>query len=250
MKILANPAQHLQRMGMFDELEAQSFDTFDDAADEFDAEADDFDADSATGPSAKPRPRRALVRSSFDLIIQNSALVPLNIELFQALNSLTIKQRTDFINGAYAYIPLESYQGIATGAGSPGTVGFNSNGELQINGAVGAGTLRVSCQQFPYRGLLQSSALEPFRVERIRMNPTTPAQLNNEIVHVERTFLGARKENRINPRTYFSPNQFQSLIVDIKQSFVIDRERGLEMLINAGETLQLNFTVQRLASAR
>ena len=232
---------------MFAELENHSFDSFDDAADEFDAE--DFDADNANGRPA-PKRRPALLRSSFDLIVNNAATVPLKLELFQYLNGMTVKQRTDFINGNYTYIPLDSFQGHATGTNAAGTVGFNANGELEIRGAAGSGSLTVACQQFPYKGLLVSSGLEPFRVERIRMTPTTQGQLNNEIVHVERTFLGARRENRINPRQFFSPTQFQSLIVDITAPFVIDREKGLEITINAGETVQFNFTVQRLAGVR
>lgn len=222
---------------MYEEIEQESFNTFDTAAETFDGEFDN-----ATG---KPAPRK-VIQSNFDLTFTNGAAVPLYVEVFNHLASFLKKQRTEWINGAHLYLPVTTSPNNLIAAGA-GTVGYRTDGSLYVRGATNdAAQLIVSCAQYSMQGLNEASAQgRGFKITRIRQTTTTDGQIDNEIVWTKKTFLGAKSENRISPRTFFRPEQFQSKIVDIPVQLYINGERGLEYLVNAGETVKWNITIQR-----
>ena len=176
----------------------------------------------------------------------NGSATTLKVELFNELNSFLKFQRTEFINGVYTYLPvsLSPNNLIAVGAG---TVGYNNAGQLYVRGAANDGTqLTVSCSQFSMQGIQEASGKGfGFRVVGIRMTTTTDSQIDNEIVHTKSSFLGSKSQNRISPRTFFRPEQFQSKIVDIPLTMLINAEHGIDYSLNAGETVKWNVTIER-----
>lgn len=228
----------------FEDVNTAAFENYDEAANMFDQES----ANNYTGAPAnrQVQPQRKKIRSNFDLTFVNGAAVPLNVELFNELNSFLNKQRTDFISGAYLYLPVTASPNnlIAVGAG---TVGFKSDGSLYVRGAANDATqLTVSCSQFPYAGLFQASGKGlGFKIVSIRLTVTTDSQIDNEIVHTKSSFLGSKSQNRISPRNFFRPEQFQGKIIDIPIGMVINAEHGIEYLVNAGETVKWNIVIER-----
>lgn len=232
-------------MTPFNGVEAAAFENYDDAAKMFDQDA----ASNFTGTSGGHRqvqPQRKPIRSNFDLTFLNGAAVALNVELFNELNSFTLRQRTDFINGAYTYLPVGASPNNLIAAGA-GTVGYQSDGGLYIRGAANDATqFTVKCSQFPYNGLLFASGKSAgFKIVSIRMTVTTDSQIDNEIVHTKASFLGSKSQNRISPRNFFRPEQFQGKIIDIPIGMLINAEHGIEYLVNAGELVKWNVVIER-----
>ena len=73
----------------------------------------------------------------------------------------------------------------------------------------------------------------------MRMRFTTAGQITNDFVHTQKTFLGKVLTNTISVQSSQSPDQFQSLIIDILKSYRIDAEKGLQYRVNANETVQI-----------
>lgn len=179
---------------------------------------------------------------SIDIEITNDALVPLYVELFAGGVSFTKAERTEWVSGNYTYLPADAIRAAFT---DDGIVGFDENGNLLITGAEGAGRLTVSCSQIPYRQLLEKTATQAFRIERTRMTVTTDAQISKQITCFAKSFLGGTASNNLNPRRFFSPDQQQSLIIDIPVPFRVDAERGMYLQVLAGETIQFNMDISQ-----
>lgn len=226
----------------FQQAEQEAFENFQ-AASDFDPEIDSNMYDPEYFDK-KSRAAQQIVKASFDLVFLNPTAQNITIEVFNALNSFLFKRRTDLAVATYSMIPQLTDEGLA--AAGLGIVGFNQNGDLvatSTNNALPDFTL--SYAQFSYRALLESTRMVPFRITSIRMTVTTDAQIDNEIVHFSRTFLGGKSENTISPRVSFNPTQFQGKILDIPTNFVIDGEKGLQYKINAGETVKWNVGIEQ-----
>ncbi len=102
--------------------------------------------------------------------------------------------------------------------------------------------VKISCRQCSYKSLLLSSQKNIFRIEKTRMVFSDSAQIDNEITKTRKTFLGLAETNKITPRTYFRPNQYQSLIVDMPEKIDIDGEKGLVYTINSGLNSRMSFS--------
>lgn len=253
----------------FEQLEESAFDNFD--PDFYDPEADGFDSPDGkrkgkSGLRNAPQVVRRKAKAYFDLVFTNPSASVLTFELFNALRSFTRAIRQDFSPNAavYGYYPLATREGlealinnvIPVGNRTPanesntlaaGFVGFDKNGSLIItpDGAYNVATIgKIVCNQFPYSGLLQSSSEQPFKITRVRMTTTNDPQISNPIVLFRNSFLGSKAQNEINPRNFFSPNQFQNRIIDVPVDFVINGQSGILYSLNAGETVQWNVEVE------
>lgn len=227
----------------FENVESAAYENYDDAANMYDESANNFAG--KTQSNGQAQPARKKIRSNFDLTMVSLAAAALNIELFNELNSFLKKQRLDFVSGAYTYLPVSASPNnlIALGAG---TVGFESDGGLYIRGVDNTTQVTVKCSQFPYAGLFEASGKGfGFRIVSIRLTVTTDGQIDNEIVHTKSSFLGSKSQNRISPRNFFRPDQFQTKIVDVPISMLINAEHGIEYKLNAGETVKWNVVIER-----
>lgn len=211
------------------------------ALENFDMDGSGYDDESPSNYAGKTKSLRP---ASFDLTMTNLTGEALTFELFNFLSSFTKKRRLDIITSATVLNhPLNSFEGLALAR--VGCVGFNELGDLQLTGAAAAVALTVKCGQFPYIGVFESSAKSKFKIKAIRMTTLTDGQIDNPITHFVNTFLGAKAENQISPRTSFKPDQFQSKILDIPMDFVIDKERGLTYTLNANEIVKWNVVIER-----
>lgn len=181
-------------------------------------------------------------KMQINLAMVNGTAAPLNFELFQWMTSFLKVQNTVYPTGHYLYIPLFTYEGIAlmVSAAGDGTVGFGSDGSVQIRGNHGtsdpAGT--ITCSTTPYRAFFEASSIIPFNVSLIRQTSLTDPQIDNQITWFQRTFAGARTQNNISPRSFFKPNQFQPLTVDVTIGFPVGIDAGLNVIVNNAENLR------------
>jgi hypothetical protein len=187
-----------------------------------------------------------------NVTLTNGAAVPLWFELFNYLESFTRKRNTTYIPqadaAAYAYIPGTSWEGIARiAAGTGGVVVFDQNGDLMIRGddsMVDDPIGRISCSESSYAGFFEASGVTPFQVAYIRETVTTTAQINKPLIWFRKSFSGGEEVNRISPRAYFRPNQFQDETIDLTVSFTVGIDSGLRMELLANETVELSFFIQ------
>ena len=106
--------------------------------------------------------------------------------------------------------------------------------------------IEVDCQQTPYPSLVRASQFDLLKVAGIRYslsNSANTAQYQNAIVLDERSIFGAKKQNEITPSSYVSPDQFQSGIVDIPQSFETDKETTIVTSIGNFANFSVNLSM-------
>lgn len=223
----------------FDQIDAAALQNYDDGS-------ADFDNETFNSFAGKARKATGVVRkASFDLTFTNASAEAITIELFNELNSFTRRLRPELVNSAtIKMIPSTSNQGLLLA--NVGTVGFTQSGDLILTGALAATALTVNCPQLSYESLLRASSRFPFTIKAVRMTVQNAAQIDNEIVHFKKSFLGSSERNTISPRTSFRPDQFQTTVIDIPMDFQIDGQRGLEYKVNAGETVKWNVIIERL----
>lgn len=182
-----------------------------------------------------------------NLAMSNAAATALTFELFNWMTSMARIYQASYVptSGAahfanYKYIPLLTYEGLAANIGTGGTVGFTQNGSLVIKGdnATPDPVGTIACSTSPYAAFFEASSIIPFQVAYIRQTSLTDAQIDNEITWFQRTFAGAETKNNISPRSFFKPNQFQPLTIDVTIGFPVGIDAGLRVIVNPGENLR------------
>lgn len=264
---------------MYDNLERAAFDNFDDSMDSFDPSmSDNFQPKRgmqriSQKPAAQVVRRsptqtqtfgRAIPQASFTINITNLGLVTQNVELFNALFSIS-----KIANPSLYGLTQPLLSGIDFGLDvlrSPGpgdfilkgyirntqissgglmeTCDFTANGDMRLTNPAGDPTI-ISCTTVPYRALLEATMNGSFRIDTIRATYSSSNQIAQPIVHRDRTILGGTRENNINPNDYFRPDQFQSLRVDIPVGLSIDRQKGLFFPVLGGETINMTVFVSQ-----
>lgn len=201
----------------------------------------DGDAGTTTA-QAKPG-----MKMQVNVTMQNNAAgKDLTVELFNWMTSFTKVLNTTYVNGNYKYIPLLTYEGIAANAaGHGGTVGFDQLGNLEIHGddAVPDALVTVGCGETPYSAFFEASAIIPFQVAFIRMTCTSDTQIDQQITWFQRTFSGAITTNKVSPRAYFKPNQFQNLTIDITAQFPVGIDAGIFTLVLRSQNLRHSYFI-------
>lgn len=220
------------------------------------------------------RPKGALAQASFDLSITSnfsSAVAPngLNIQLFAPLYSVAMVQdpsvnnfvplmagdasgNIDFLKPpAGAPVPSVLFGSVADKAGNYQICYFSKLGALiweERNAGVTYQCI-VQCQQIPYRSLLNWLQSGSFRINNMRNTYSQADQISSEYQWFKRIWLGSQINNTIQPRNFFSPDQFQSLIVDVRAAANIDKQSGFVYNIRplaagaAQNTIQSNIMV-------
>lgn len=189
-------------------------------------------------------------KMTFAVTLNNPAAVSLWFELFCYLQSFIDVLNPAYVKGNYHYVPLLSLEGLTAHAGTHGgIVGFDQNGTLQIQGdlAVPEASGTIGCSEVSYKSLFKASGITPWMITGIRFTSKTDAQIDNNITYFTQSYSGGRTQNPIKPRTYFNPDQFQNFTLDLPIQAGIDIQSGLNVLVNAGETLSLNFFVSMWA---
>lgn len=202
--------------------------------------------------------------ATFDVNIVSTFATAINIELFFAqysiskIQNLTTNPAYEPLQAARLYsgtgTPAETFIGhssrfLAAGDASGSTynkvIYWADNGDLVYKDftTATAGTCTISCTQVPYRALFDYSFRGAFTIQSMRMKFSAAGQIDNSMTTVEKSFLGLQKQNSIPISTYISPDQFQSLIVDMPVPIRIDADKGIQYTINAGNTVNLNMRI-------
>jgi hypothetical protein len=179
--------------------------------------------------------------------INNNAAVALQFELFNWLTSFTRVKNNVYTQGNYTFIPLLTFEGLAaTIANTGGTVGFQSNGNLQVHGndATPDPKPTIGCQEVAYASFFEASSISPFQVAYFRYTVKTDAQIDNIITWFQRTFSGGMQQNVISPRAYFKPTQFQDFVIDITVAFTIGIDSGLFLTVNTTENVRFSLFIE------
>lgn len=130
------------------------------------------------------------------------------------------------------------------GTGVADGVYWDGNGNLIYNYNVGSNdNVTVSCQEVPYRALFEYTASGAMRISKMRIQYSQAGQIQNDFTYTYRNILGTTKESSISPKQFFTPNQFQSLLIDCPTPFIITKERGLRMTLQAATTMNITFFV-------
>lgn len=178
--------------------------------------------------------------------INNPTALNLKLELFNWLTSFTRITNPTYAQGNYLMIPLLTFAGLTRKiAGTGGTVGFESDGNLQAHGN-DAGDLiaTIGCQEVAYSAFFEASSISPFQVAYFRYTVKTDAQIDNTITWFQRTFSGGLTQNVISPRAYFKPTQFQNFVIDITVSFTIGIDSGLFVVANTLENIRFSLFIE------
>lgn len=227
-------------------MNRSNFDNYGDVySDQYDP--DSYDPDNATGEMATgvtaARVARPGQKLQFNVTINNATAKQLIVELFSAFDSIVTRQKPNYINAPYNFVPSTSFEGLALAG--VGCTGFNQSGNVEIRGGAADPKCIIGCAEYPYNSLIETTKSMPFNVAFLRYTVNTDAQIDNNITHFTNTFGGGVKQNTISPRAYFKPNQFQSKTIDLLTPFAIDGEKGLAIPVNAAENVRLGFFVQR-----
>lgn len=233
---------------MFKNLQNSAFNGFDPELNAYDPSAvNKFNGATGNGDAgtytsdAKPGNKMQV-----NLTLGNPTATNLTFELFSYLDSQVRVTKAAYATGAFKYIPLLSFEGIAAlVADTGGLVGFNATGDLEIWGAnTAAPKGKISCDEISYASFFEASAVQAFQVAYIRYTCQTDNQIDKTITYFQKTFSGGVYENPVSPRAYFKPNQFQSKTIDITVSFSIGIDKGIRTLILAGESVRLALFIQ------
>lgn len=225
-----------------------SFETEDETFDDTYAPEDGEAYDAVTG-KRKARPNASRMAGAtkwtasngyFTVNIVNAIGANQTIELFNSLRSWAMVTNSTLT----AYNPFTFSNRAAANANN--TVVYAANGDLIVTDNAGA-ILTISCPDIPYRTLVETLKFYRISVKSLKMGFTNSPQLNNPITYTEQTFLGKDNKNKFLPKAFFSDGQFQVKQVTITQPFIIDGERGLNFLVNSGETLDLTFSLNGVA---
>jgi len=245
-------------MDAFQELNRAAFSNYDPDGDMYDPEVDNYAAPKprmggiggAAGTRVQTSPARRheaqkTPDAQFDITITHAQAGALNIELFNAQNTIAefmngtsnpgllpalsarvIKVRNSANTGAEDLTVYGIGYNEVTGAGTQITAYWNEAGDLIYTDAAGD-ACTISCKQIPYRSLVKYSERGSFRINKMRMKFSQSDQINQDIQWKEKTFLGATKSNTISVSSFFRPDQFQSLLIDVPTPIRIDAEKGL-----------------------
>lgn len=109
----------------------------------------------------------------------------------------------------------------------------------------GVGTVTIECDQVPYRSLMNALLTNPFRIEAIKVDVTTTAQINSKIQPFWKSWLGGKLYNSLSVKSQKSADQFQNLIVDMNTPLDMDQERGILYNTVSAEVVTMSFYVSR-----
>lgn len=112
---------------------------------------------------------------------------------------------------------------------------FNTRGDLVFTNT-GGDTATIMGLTTPMETLMSITETEPWTLAFIRMNPKSVTQLDNPIQITENTQWNSGKFNEINPDIYLSPDQYQTLRVDVPFNMPIDRKNGFTWDIDVDQT--------------
>ena len=200
-------------------------------------DAENFDAENFNGE---------VESSLITLTITNAIAATQFVQLFDYLRTIS-----QIANASQTAFNPETADVIVLQSNTNSLVFFDSVGSLVFQNASGTKcTIACTTPNLTYRQLFCASAspMGQFSVNKMRITFTTAGQISNAISVRRTSLFGKQDTDSISPRTYFTPNQYQNLIVDVPLKVSIDAYTGLSLTMVASETITLELFVSRNAA--
>lgn len=94
----------------------------------------------------------------------------------------------------------------------------------------------ISCEEVPYKTLIENLKTSVLLVKNMRFGYVQETSLDKSLSFVYASMFGSDQTNNLVPRRYFTPEQQQSRIVDIDQSYFLTGELAINSVMKANET--------------
>jgi hypothetical protein len=182
--------------------------------------------------------------SVITLQIVNATAETITPQLFNTIQAQFIKGAAAGVAGAGAFAPFTA-QGFDL-ASLNNVVYFDNSGNLVYQNAAGAKcTISIVESDLNYRDFVTAATFAPKTVEKIRLNVTTLAQIQQGKFTFERfSDLGKKEVNNYNLTSAFGPNQFQTTVIDIPLVFNVSKNEGLKLNVLTGQTVTIDLNIR------
>ena len=182
--------------------------------------------------------------SVITLQIVNATAETITPQLFNTIQAQFVKGAAAGVAGAGAFAPFTA-QGFDL-ASLNNIVYFDNSGNLIYqNAACAKCTISVVESDLNYRDFLTAVTFAPKTVEKIRLNVTTLAQIQQGKFTFERfSDLGKKEVNNYNLTSAFGPNQFQTTVIDIPLVFNVSKNEGLKLNVLTGQTVTIDLNIR------
>lgn len=177
--------------------------------------------------------------SVINMKIVNSTANPITVDLFHTVQAdVYVGSPRGNASAEQAFAPF------AMGNNDPtNSVYFDVNGNLIYQNAADAiAAISLTMQNFTYRDFFNVVGLSGKKIKKMRIGVSNQSQIQlGKITVVEFTDFGKKESDPVNLSTFFSPNQFQTTIVDVPLILDIDRNKGVQMSVLAGITMTVDI---------
>lgn len=177
--------------------------------------------------------------SVINLKIVNNTAKTLNLDLFHTVQAdVLVGSKSGNAAADEAFYPFVMGNNDPTSS-----VYFDRDGNLIYQTAADTiAVVSLVMQNFTYRDFFHVVSLSGKKIKKMRIGVSNQSQIQQgKITVVEFTDYGKKESDPINLSTFFSPNQFQTTIVDVPLILDIDRNKGVQMSILAGITMTVDI---------
>jgi hypothetical protein len=177
--------------------------------------------------------------SVINMRISNSTAKTVTVDLFHTIQADVLVGSK--VGGAIADEALNPFSILNTDPTS--SVFFTNDGNLVYRTAADTDcTVSLLMSNFTYRDFFNVCGLSAKKIKKMRIGVSNQSQIQQgKITVVEFTDFGKKEQDPINLSTFFSPNQFQTTILDVPLILDIDRNKGIQMSILSGITVTVDF---------
>jgi len=117
---------------------------------------------------------------------------------------------------------------------------FGQDGSLTyqpgyVAGALPSGKVTVQTTNATYRQFFEWSGNNNWMLDNARILYSDTNSINNPIYHTKNLINGRTSSDNVTPQTFASPQDYQSLKVDVPMGFLMTPDYGLQYVINPVE---------------
>lgn len=176
--------------------------------------------------------------------IVNNTAETITPQLFNTIQAQFIKGAKAGEAGAGAFAPFTAQSFDIVNLNS--LVYFDSVGNLIYQNAAGAKcTISLIESDLNYRDFVFGATFAPKIIEKIRLNVSTLAQIQQGKFTFQRfSDLGKKEVNNYNLTSAFGPNQFQTTVIDIPLVFNVSKNEGLSLNVLTGQTVTIDLNIR------
>jgi hypothetical protein len=176
--------------------------------------------------------------------IVNATAETITPQLFNTIQAQFVKGAAAGVAGAGAFDPFTAQDFDAANLNSK--VYFADNGDLIYQTAAGTKcTISTVESDLNYRDFVTMATFAPKTIEKIRLNVSTLAQIQQGKFTFQRfSDLGKKEVNNYNLTSAFGPNQFQTTVIDIPLVFNVSRNEGLTLNVLTGQTVTIDLNIR------